>query len=131
MKRLAAALAFLGLLLIPANGQQARGFTPCAAFTFSVTNSSANTQLSGCGANVVLINGTSTEVFYSVGTTNAVTATASAATTGSNTSFSLPANSTTTLTLSILPGNPGPFIAMIAGVAGPTLIRINQGWNTI
>jgi hypothetical protein len=131
MQRLLAVLGFLGLLLVPSQAQQARGFTPCAAFTFSVTNSSANIQISGCGANVILINGTSTEVFYSIGTTNAVTATASAATTGINTSFSLPANSQTTLTLSVLPGNPGPFIALVAGVAGPTVIRINQGWNTI
>jgi hypothetical protein len=131
MKRLLAFLGLLGLVACPAQAQQARGFTPCAAFTFSVTNVSANTQISGCGANVILINGTSTEVFYSIGTTNAVTATASAATTGSNTSFSLPANSQVTLTLSVLPGQPGPFIAIIAGVAGPTVIRINQGWNTI
>jgi len=129
MRKIAAVLAFLAALATPAWAQNVQGFTPCAATTFSVTNSTANTQLSGCGPSVILMNGTTTEVFFSLGTTNAVTATASAGTTGANTSFSLPANSQLVLALSILPGNPGPFIAMIAGTAGPTVIRINQGWQ--
>ena len=128
MRKLAAALAFLACILTPAWGQESQGFQPCAAFTFSVTNSTANQQLSSCAGVLQLINSTTTEVFYNIGN-SAVSATASAATTGANTSYSLPASTTVFVVVNALPGIPAPYIAMIAGVAGPTVIRINQGWR--
>ena len=77
LKQLLALLPLFALVACPVQAQEAKGFAPCAAFTFSVTNTTANQQLSNCGANITLINTTTTEVFYSIGTTNAVTATAS------------------------------------------------------
>lgn len=118
-------LLILGLLLSLSVSASAvdQGFTPCVLgnagsppVTLSVSNTSSNVQLAVCGPTVILMNITSQEAFFNLGSTSSVTATTS--------SFSLPGNSFIQLTVPT--GAIGYYLAAITSTS-TTTIRILQG----
>ena len=115
-KKIVTALGvFLCALFLSYSSSDAQqGITPCASFSISVSNTSANQQLSACGGVVILMNITSQELFYNYGSTNATAAITS--------NFSLPGNSFVTLNLGIN----SSWIAAITATSTTTL-RITQG----
>jgi hypothetical protein len=116
-----APLAFA--VCLPAWAQQPpRGFASCAGnppAAISVSNTSANVQLSTCGPNVYLINDGTTEAFWALGS-----ASSTVATTSSN---PILANS---YQLIIVPGYAtanGWYLAAITS-SSTTTLRIMQGF---
>ena len=59
------------------DAQQQHGFAPCSANSIAVSNVSANVLLSKCGPSVMLMNITSQEAFYNLGTASSTAATTS------------------------------------------------------
>ena len=109
------AVAALFLVSHQANAQATQaGLTVCASSSLSVTGSSANVLLSGCGHSVVLTNIGSNEAFYNVGAASTTTATTSSA--------SLPAGNSIVLNV----GDNAPYLAAITSTS-TTTIRITQG----
>jgi len=115
-KKIVSALGilFCALFLSYSSSDAQQGITPCAAFSVSVSNTSANQQLSACGGVVILMNVTSQELFYTYGPTSSTTATTS--------NFSLPGNSFITLNLGIN----RQYVAAIT-TSSTTTLRITQG----
>jgi hypothetical protein len=105
---------FCALFLSYSSSDAQQGITPCAAFSVSVSGTSANQQLSACGGVVILMNVSTQELFYTYGATSATTATTS--------NFSLPGNSFITLNL----GVNRQYVAAITATSTTTL-RITQG----
>jgi len=106
------ALLLLGLLGVSASAQQ--GIAPCAATSISVSNTTANAQLSSCGQTAILWNVGSQELFYALGPLSSQAATTS--------NFSLPGNSFVIINV----GLNKPYLAAITSTSTTTL-RITQG----
>lgn len=113
MKRVIVISLLLLLALLPAASAR-QGITPCAAFTISVSNTSANQQLSTCGDTVLLWNVGSQEAFYTFGSASNTAATTS--------NYSIPATSFAVLSL----GLNGLYLAAITSTSTTTL-RVTQG----
>ena len=107
-------LVVAGLLFISAPAGSQQGITPCAAFSVSVSGTSANQQLSNCGTTILLWNVGTQELFYVVGSASSTAATTS--------NFSLPGASFVVLNLN----NTRPYVAAITA-SSTTTMRITQG----
>ena len=94
--------------------QAQQGITPCAAFSISASNTSANQQLSACGDTILLWNVGTQELFYNFGTASSTAATSS--------NWSLPGNSFVVISL----GFNKYYLAAITS-ASTTTLRITQG----
>src|ERR1700721_1679223 len=113
---------FLAAVFLASNAdaqQPPKGIAPCAANSISVSNTSGNTQLSTCGSSLIIMNLTSQEAFYNLGSASSTAATTS--------SYSLPGNAFELITV---PGRNGVgsgwyFAAITA--SSTTTIRIIQG----
>lgn len=92
------------------------GITPCSSSSLSVTGTTGNTLLSGCGPTTVLWNIGANEVFIALGSTSTQAATTS--------NMSVPAGTGVTLNTSNTP----LYLAAITGASTSTL-RITQGWG--
>lgn len=114
MKYLISVLCAFVWFTAPALAQVA-GITPCAAESLSVTGSTGNVALSGCGAVAIVYNITSQEAFYNLGTSS-VTATTS--------NYSIPGNAFVVLQVST---SPSQFLAAITA-SSTTTLRVVQGW---
>jgi hypothetical protein len=116
---LALLVAALSCIQVSWAQQPPTGMAPCSAHTLSVSGSSGNVQLSGCGPSVILYNISSQELFYNIGSASNTAATTS--------NYSLPGNTSVTLTVpNPTPNAAGWYVAAITSTSTTTL-RIVEG----
>lgn len=122
MKRLLLGCAFLLSMTATVFAQSGapKGISPCAPFSLSVSGSSSNVQLSQCGPSVILMNISTQEAFFNLGSASSTTATTS--------SYSLPGGAYIVVVVPTPnPGSPlGWYLAAITATS-TTTIRVIQG----
>jgi hypothetical protein len=126
LRRLAVATCLFAAGIAPALPQAGlAGLSPCAGGTLAASNVSSNVQLSACGPVVILYNTSSQEVFYAIGPTSAIAATAQSSSTSapSANNYSLPGNTYVVLNVN----TQSAYLAAITASSTATL-RIVQGY---
>jgi len=120
MKKLLIGAALLALLASNADAQVGgHGLSLCAPNSLSVSTTSSNVALATCGPDLYLMNTTSQEAFYQIGTSSTLTANTTV-----TQSYSLPGGAYQHI---IIPYLSGTYYLAAVTATSVTTIRILQG----
>lgn len=120
MRKFAIGLLLAAVLCTSADAQVGgHGLSLCAPNSLSVSNTSSNVALSTCGPDLYLMNTTSQEAFYQIGTSSSLTANTTV-----TQSYSLPGGAYQHI---VIPYLSGTYYFAAITAASVTTIRIIQG----